>query len=61
LDDLRRQAFSLGANAVIGISFQYANLTGKNTFMMLVAATGTAVIVEKPDASVSEASHLRNT
>lgn len=46
LDDLRRQAYSLGANAVIGIDFQYTNLAG-NGFMMLVVATGTAVVVER--------------
>ena len=54
LDDLRRQASSLGANAIIGIDFQYANLS-REAFMMLVAATGTAVVVEKANVSVSKA------
>lgn len=54
LDDLRRQASSVGANAVIAIDFQYANLSGDSRFMMFMAVTGTAVVIEKTGESTSE-------
>jgi uncharacterized protein YbjQ (UPF0145 family) len=44
LDELAEQARELGANAVVGIDIDYEVLGEKNG-MLMVAASGTAVIV----------------
>lgn len=44
LNELRREAFSLGANAVVGIAFNYVELSSTGNMLMLVAS-GTAVII----------------
>ena len=50
-EDLKKEAFLLGANAVIGVEFdggmEMAGDAGKNDKMMVVSATGTAVVIEK--------------
>ena len=43
LQELREEAFSVGANAVIGVNIQYSQLSAKETAMLMVTATGTAV------------------
>lgn len=44
--ELKLEAFKLGANAVIGVSFTITNVdTGPGTTMNLVSATGTAVVI----------------
>lgn len=40
--DMRRHAEDLGANAILGISIDY-EAVGKDTSMLMVAITGTAV------------------
>jgi uncharacterized protein YbjQ (UPF0145 family) len=45
LDELQRRAQDLGANAVIGIDIDY-EIMGKENGMLMVSASGTAVIVE---------------
>jgi uncharacterized protein YbjQ (UPF0145 family) len=45
LDELRQRAQDLGANAVIGIDIDY-EIMGKENGMLMVSASGTAVIVE---------------
>ena len=45
LDDLAEEAAELGANAVVGIDLDYEVLGEKNG-MLMVTASGTAVIVE---------------
>mgnify|MGYP006193833435 CR=1 FL=1 len=45
LDGLRQRAQDLGANAVIGIDIDY-EIMGKENGMLMVSASGTAVIVE---------------
>lgn len=45
LDELEDWAEELGANAVIGVDLDYESL-GKTNGMMMVSATGTAVILE---------------
>lgn len=42
-DELRQQAFDLGANAVLGIRFQHSQMSGTGTTMLLVVMSGTAV------------------
>ncbi|MFT7242698.1 MAG: hypothetical protein ACI82A_000038 [Candidatus Azotimanducaceae bacterium] len=45
LDDLDDWAAELGANAVVGVSIDYESF-GQTNGMMMVSATGTAVVVE---------------
>lgn len=46
LRELREQAASLGANAVIGVDIDYENIsTGSSGSMLMVSASGTAVLV----------------
>jgi len=45
LDELEDWAEELGANAVIGVDLDYESF-GKTNGMMMVSATGTAVIIE---------------
>lgn len=45
MNELTQQASSLGANAVVGIDIDYEVL-GTNNGMLMVSATGTAVVVE---------------
>ena len=45
LSDLEERAALLGANAVVGIDLDYEVL-GQNNGMLMVSATGTAVVVE---------------
>lgn len=45
LDELSQQAHELGANAVVGIDLDYEVLGEKNG-MLMVSASGTAVVVE---------------
>jgi uncharacterized protein YbjQ (UPF0145 family) len=45
LEELRQRAQDLGANAVIGIDIDY-EVMGKENGMLMVSASGTAVIVE---------------
>jgi len=47
LDELEDWAGELGANAVIGVDLDYESF-GKTNGMMMVSATGTAVIIENP-------------
>jgi len=45
LQELEERAAQLGANAVVGIDLDYEVL-GQNNGMLMVAASGTAVVVE---------------
>lgn len=45
LDELSQQAHELGANAVVGIDLDYEVL-GEKSGMLMVSASGTAVVVE---------------
>lgn len=45
LDEMREQARHLGANAVVGIDLDYETI-GANSSMLMVSASGTAVVVE---------------
>ncbi|MFG6158889.1 YbjQ family protein [Halomonas sp. 1390] len=45
LDELRREAESMGANAVIGIDLDYSEISGGGKSMLFLVATGTAVKV----------------
>ncbi|PSJ46180.1 hypothetical protein C7H85_05920 [Zobellella endophytica] len=45
LQELEQKALTLGANAVVGIDLDY-EVMGQNNGMLMVSASGTAVIVE---------------
>ena len=45
LFELKKEAYSVGANAVVGVDLDYVDLSGSNNMVMLVAS-GTAVIIE---------------
>ena len=48
LKELQQEAESIGANAVIGIDLDYETI-GANGSMLMVSASGTAVIVDRAD------------
>lgn len=52
LDELEDWAEELGANAVVGVSLDYESF-GQTNGMMMVSATGTAVIIEDTINSTS--------
>ena len=45
LGEMREQARSLGANAIVGIDIDYETI-GANSSMLMVSASGTPVVVE---------------
>lgn len=44
LDEMSQRAKDLGANGVIGVSFEY-NTLGQNGGMLMITCTGTAVVL----------------
>ena len=44
LDEMAKRAKELGANGVIGVSFEY-NTLGQNGGMLMITCTGTAVVL----------------
>ena len=44
LDEMAKRAKDLGANGVIGVSFEY-NTLGQNGGMLMITCNGTAVVV----------------
>ena len=45
LDEMKQQAASLGANAIIGVDLDYETI-GQSGGMLMVSASGTAVVIE---------------
>lgn len=45
--ELKREAHSLGANAIIGVSISFGDVTSANRSYFLFAITGTAVVIQK--------------
>ena len=50
-DELKIEAHKLGANAVIGIDLDYQELNGKGGDMLMLVASGTAVILDEGQTS----------
>jgi len=46
LEELKNEAYEVGANAVVAVSLSYNQMSGKGSSMLFVVATGTAVLVE---------------
>lgn len=47
LEELRKEAEQLGANAVIGVRLDYSEFSGDGKSMLFLVASGTAVVVER--------------
>lgn len=47
LDELRKAAAQIGANAVIGVDLDYSEISGGGKSMLFLVATGTAVKVTR--------------
>lgn len=47
LNELRKEALSLNANAVIGVDLDYSEFSGQGKSMLFLVANGTAVRIEK--------------
>ena len=47
LEELRKEAEQLGANAVIGVRLDYSEFSGDGKSMLFLVAFGTAVVVER--------------
>jgi uncharacterized protein YbjQ (UPF0145 family) len=47
LDELRREAHAIGADAVLGVSLDYSEISGGGKSMMFLVASGTAVKLAK--------------
>ena len=47
LDELRMEAISLGADAVVGIDLDYSEISGSGKEMLFLVASGTAVLLNK--------------
>ena len=45
LEEMKRRAQAIGANAVVGVDIDY-EILGANNSMLMVTASGTAVVVE---------------
>jgi uncharacterized protein YbjQ (UPF0145 family) len=45
--NLKQEAYSLGANAVLAVDLDYSEISGGGKSMLFLVASGTAVIVEK--------------
>ncbi|HTE30924.1 MAG TPA: YbjQ family protein [Chryseolinea sp.] len=50
-DTIRAAAFELGANAIIGLSVDMDEISGKGKSMFMLTAMGTAVVVEKESST----------
>ena len=47
LNELRKEAYEVGGNAVIAVDLDYNEFSGQRKSMLFLVASGTAVIVEK--------------
>ena len=47
LDELRREAHSLGADAVVGVDLDYSEVSGGGKSMLFLVASGTAVTLSR--------------
>lgn len=57
LSDIRRKAFAIGANAVIGFRIDFDEISGKDKSMLMVNLSGTACIVDIPETESTNTSH----
>jgi uncharacterized protein YbjQ (UPF0145 family) len=48
IDNLKRNAYEIGANCILGLRVDMDEISGKNKSMFMITAIGTAVIIEIP-------------
>lgn len=48
IDNLKRSAFEIGANCILGLRVDLDEISGKNKSMFMITAIGTAAIIEIP-------------
>jgi len=46
LYELKKEAHAVGANAVVGVDLDYVELAGSGSSMVMLVASGTAVVIE---------------
>jgi uncharacterized protein YbjQ (UPF0145 family) len=46
LYELKKEAYEVGANAVVGVDLDYVELAGTGSSMVVLVASGTAVVIE---------------
>lgn len=46
LYELKKEAYEVGANAVVGVDLDYVELAGTGSSMVMLVASGTAVLIE---------------
>ena len=49
LYELKREAYEVGANAVVGVDLDYVELAGTGSSMVMLVASGTAVRIKETD------------
>ena len=49
LYELKKEAYEVGANAVVGVDLDYVELAGTGSSMVMLVASGTAVVIEETD------------
>ncbi|WP_423906779.1 YbjQ family protein [Candidatus Spongiihabitans sp.] len=49
LNELRKEAYALDANVVVGVDLDYSEFSGGGKSMLFLVASGTAVIAEMQD------------
>ncbi|MDC0012743.1 heavy metal-binding domain-containing protein [Octadecabacter sp.] len=47
LYELKKEAYEVGANAVVGVDLDYVELAGTGSSMVMLVASGTAVVIEE--------------
>ena len=47
LYELKKEAHAVGANAVVGVDLDYVELAGSGSSMLMLVASGTAVVIEE--------------
>ena len=47
LHELKKEAYKVGANAVVGVDLDYVELAGTGSSMVMLVASGTAVVMEE--------------
>lgn len=46
LKELRKEAYAIGANAVVGVDLSYSEFSGGGKSMLFVVASGTAIVAK---------------
>ena len=49
LYELKKEAYEVGANAVVGVDLDYVELAGTGSSMVMLVASGTAVVIKETD------------